>query len=144
MVFKSLKKINANAALFSGHYVDVKFFYVLQFNTVPCITFIGDMHKTEVFAFVTHNCKVDMTATYQHSYFNHDDGNIYFNDTIFVLTNNRMIEIADNYCQVLHAANNYDWADKLVNDLAQFKIAGITPAFRHTHVVGFAKNTEMN
>lgn len=99
MLFRFLKKINTNSGLFNGHFVDVKAFYVWKFNEIPCITFIGDMDITKAFAFVKDNCKADKTATYQHSYFNHADQQVYFNNTIFVLTNNRMIEVADEYAR---------------------------------------------
>lgn len=145
MLFRFLKRINANAGLFSGHFVDVKAFYTFKFNAIPCITFIGDINITEAFAFVKETYKPDIISTYQHSYFNHDDKKVYFNNSIIVLTSERMIEIADNYCQVLHTTNQYTWARQLVNDLAQFKIERNTaPVFTHTAVVGFAKAEEMN
>ena len=145
MLFRFLKRINANAALFNGHFVDVKAFYVFKFNAIPCITFIGDIDITKAFAFVKDNSKADIISTYQHSYFNHNDKIVYFNNTIIVLTEERMIEITGDYCQLLHTINQYTWARQLVNDLAQFRIEReVMPAFRHTHVVGFAKEAEMN
>jgi hypothetical protein len=41
MLFIFLKRINANAGLFNGHFVDVKAFYVWKFNEVPCITLLA-------------------------------------------------------------------------------------------------------
>jgi hypothetical protein len=145
MGFRFLKRINANTGLFNGHFIDARTFYVLRFNAIPCITFISEMEVTKVFAYVTATFHAAIMAAYQHNYFAHDDKKIYFNNTIFVLKNKRMIELADNYCQVLHTAADYVWAGKLVNDLAQFRIENDNaPAFRHTHVVGFAKQAEMN
>jgi len=144
MLFRFLKRINANAGIFNGHFVDVKAFYAFEFNAIPCITFIGDTDITKAFAFIKDNCNSEIVKTYQHSYLNHNDKNIYFNNTIVVLTSVRMIEIADNYCQLLHTTNQYNWARKLVNDLAQFKIVKDEPVFRHTQIVGFAKEAEMN
>lgn len=145
MLFRLLKRINTSAGLFNGHYVDIKAFYVLKFNAIPCITFIGDMDITKAYAFVKNTYRKDTKATYQHSYFNYDDKKVYFNNTIVVLTSERMIEIADNYCQLLHTTDQYTWARQLVNDLAQFRIErNAVPAFRRTHVVGFAKEAEMN
>jgi hypothetical protein len=43
MGFRFLKRINANTGLFNGHFIDAKAFYVLRFNAIPCVTFIGDM-----------------------------------------------------------------------------------------------------
>ena len=145
MGFRFLKRINGNTGLFNGHFVDVKAFYVLRFNAIPCVTFIGDMDLTKVFPYMTERFDAVIVAAYQHSYFDHGDKKIFFNNTIFVLQNKRMVELADNYCQVLYAATDYGFATGLANDLAQFRIEmNMTPAFRHTHVVGFARQAEMN
>ena len=144
MLFKFLKRLNANAGLFNGHFVDVKAFYVLEFNEVPCITFIGDMDTTKAFAFVKDIYKADIVSTYQHSYFNHDDKKVYFNNTIIVLSFKRMIEITGNYCQLLHTGEQYAWARSLANELSQFRVETAVPFFKHTHVVGFAKEAEAN
>jgi len=102
------------------------------------------MDITKVFAFLKDNCKAEIISTYQHSYFHHDEKKVYFNNTIFVLNAERMIEIADNYCQLLHTPNQYSWARQLVNDSAQFKIERNVPVITRTQVVGFAKEAEMN
>jgi hypothetical protein len=143
-MFNFFKRIHIKGEIFNGHFIDVKAFYVAQFNKMPCITFINDMDVTKVFAFVKETFRADITATYQHAYFNHDNKQLYFNNTIVVLSFGRMIELADNYCQVLHTSYQYVWAKQLITNLAQFRAETIAPAFRHTHVVGFAKATEMN
>lgn len=144
MLLRFLKRTYTNVQIFSGHFVDVKAFYSFEFNTIPCITFIGDMDITKAYAFVKDNCQANIISTYQHSYFNHNDKKVYFNNTIVVLTSERMIEITDNYCQLLHTTNQYSWARQLVNDLAQFKIERDAHALRRTQIVGFAKEAEMN
>ena len=145
MGFRFLKRINANTGLFNGHFIDAKALYVLRFNAIPCVTFIGDLDVTNVFTYVAETFDGVITAAYQHSYFDHNDKMILFNNTIFVLQNKRMIELADNYCQLLYSANDYSFPRQLANELAQFRTEqSTTPAFRHTNVVGFAKQAEMN
>lgn len=145
MLFRFLQRLNTNAGLFNGHYIDVKAFYTLKFNTIPSMVFVNDIDVTKAFAFISETFRNDVSATYQHSYFNHDDQKIYFNNTIVVLSFQRMIEIANNYCQLLHTPNQYSWARTLVIDLAQFRVVQDNIAsFKHTHVVGFAKEAEMN
>jgi len=145
MGFRFLKRIKANTGLFNGHFIDAKTLYVLKFKLIPCVTFIGDMDVTKAFTYLAETFNAVIAAAYQHSYFDHCEKNILFNSTIIVLQRKRMIELADNYCQVLYAANDYAFASKLVNDLAQFRIDNnMAPAFKHTHVVGFAREAEMN
>ena len=144
-MFNFFKRIYIKGEIFNGHFIDVKAFYVAQFNKVPCVTFIGDMDVTKIFAFIKDTYYRDIKAVYLHSYFNHDEKDVYFNNAIIVLSFERMIEIADNYCQLLHTANQYNWARTVVTELAQFRIEkNAAAAYRHTHVVGFAKETTMN
>lgn len=144
-MFNLFKKIYIKGGLFSGHYVDVKALYAAEFNKIPCLTFIGDIDIIKAFAFVNEAYKADIKTTYQHAYFNHDDKCVYFNNTIFVLSFERVIEIANNYCQLLHTPNQYNWAKTLANDLAQFRIVpDNATSFKHTHVVGFAREVQMN
>ena len=144
-MFNLLKRIYVKGELFNGHFVDVKALYVSTFNKIPCLTFIGDIDITKAFAFVNETYTADIKRTYQHSYFNHDDKTVYFNNAIVVLNFERVIEIANNYCQLLHTPDQYKWARTLVNDLAQFRVVEDNIAsFKHTHVVGFAKEAEMN
>jgi hypothetical protein len=144
-MFNFLKKIYIKGEIFNGHFVEVKAFYVAKFNKVPCVTFVGELDVTKAFAFVKETYDTHITATYQHAYFNHADKQLYFNNTIIVLDFERMLEIADNYCQVLHTADQYAWVTAFAIDLAQFKAAqDNATAYRHTHVVGFAKEMKLN
>lgn len=135
------KKIaNANN-LFNGHFIDVKSFYVMQFNKVPCVSFIGDMDVTKCYALVKEKYDAVITSTYQHNYFDHDAKTIFFNNTVFVLANSRMIELGNNYCHLLYADNDYSWAKELLNELSVLRVAS-GPV--HTQVVGFARQADLN
>jgi len=144
-MFNFFRRTQIHGEIFNGHFVDAKALYVAKFNDVPCVTFIGELNVTKAFDYIMQTYNRDINATYQHSYFNHDDKEVYFNNTIVVLNFKRVIEIANDYCQVLHNDKHYAWVSQLVTDLAQFRIEKDTaPAYRHIHVVGFAKETAMN
>jgi hypothetical protein len=68
-----LKKYKSAAKYLMVHFIDIKGFYVARFNKVPCVTFIGDMDVSKAFAFVNETYYKAVKATYQHSYFNHDE-----------------------------------------------------------------------
>jgi hypothetical protein len=61
---------------------------------------------------------------------------------VFVLTGKRMIELAENYCHVLHTVYQYEWAHKLLLELGgAFRIA---PVEEKHKVIGFVRNGDMN
>ena len=136
------RKIRETGALFNGHLIDVRAFYILEFDSVPCISFIGELNVTDAFKYVDEIYRRDIINTYQHCYFNHAEQKSFFNNTVFVLTGNRMIEMGNNYCHVLRGPANYAWADRLIKDLARFYVINEIPA--QVQVVGFARQAGMN
>ena len=134
--------INADA-IFRDHYIDVKAFYVHEFNIIPCIAFIGELNITEAFAHITDVYRQNSITTFQHTYFDHEAGKMFFNNTIFVLDYERMIELSGNYCQVLYRSDQHAWAVALLKQLAAYRIEATVPAAPAT-IVGFARQTTMN
>jgi hypothetical protein len=91
-------KVSQVNTLFLGHYVDPKVFYAVQFNKVPCISFIGELDTSKAFDFVQSTYRGELAGIYQHNYFDHDKRDFFFNNTLFVLKDKRMIELGNNYC----------------------------------------------
>lgn len=129
--------------LFSDHYVEVKVFYLAHYNKVPCVSFIGDLDITPAFAHLRQKLEKETANILQHSFYDHAEQKMFFNNSIIVLKDNRMIEVAGNYCQVLHTTDQFNWAVELVKELAQFRVQPQSvelPAI----VIGFARQTAFN
>ena len=140
MTFNFFKtKVSQVNTLFLGHYVDPKVFYTLQFNKVPCVSFIGEIDTSKAFDFIQSTYRSQITGIYQHNYFDHDKRDFFFNNTLFVLRNKRMIELGNNYCQAFHAKDQYGWGQTMIKELSVFHVA--TDANK---VIGFARTTNMN
>jgi hypothetical protein len=136
------RKVGSTVTLFNGHYADVKAMYVMRFGKIPCVCFAGELDVTRAYAYIEALFRDEIIAIYQHAYLNHDRGELFFNNTIFVLRRRRMIELADNYCHVLHTIYQYRWAHKLVLELGtSFRAA---PVETRTRVIGFVQRSDMN
>ena len=133
------RKIAAVNDLFLGHYVDPKVFYTVQFNEVPCMSFIGELETGKAFDFIQSTYRAEVRSIYQHNYFDHDKRGFYFNNTLFVLKNKRMIELGNNYCQVFYTKDQYNWGQTMIKELSVFHIV-----IDVNKVIGFARNTNMN
>ena len=133
---KDLSRVNT---LFFGHYIDPKVFYVVQFNKVPCISFIGELDTTKTFDFIQSTYRTQVAGIYQHNYFDHDKRQFFFNNTLFVLKNRRLIELGNNYCQVLHAKDQVDWGQTMIKELSVFHLS-----VDENKVIGFARNNHVN
>ena len=84
------------------------------------------------------NFAKEITEVYQYSSFDYGENKTLFNVTIFVLTNNRIVEVGFDYVEILYKSNHYDWAGNLLAQLAQCKIA------ERTKVIGFARSEIWN
>ncbi len=133
---------SVTATLFTGHFVDVKGMYFLRYGRIPCVCFVGELDVTRAFAHIETILKNETVAVYQHAFFNHEKAELFFNNTVFVLKGRRMIELADNYCQVLHTIHQYKWAHQLILDLGtSFRLA---PVEEKTRIIGFVRKGDMN
>jgi hypothetical protein len=140
MFFNLFKtKVSEVNTLFLGHYVDPKVFYTVQFNKVPCISFIGELEAGKAFDFIQSTYRNQVTGIYQHNYFDHDKRDFFFNNTLFMLKNKRLIELGNNYCQVLHTKDQYDWGQTMIKELSVFHVTGDV-----NKVIGFARSNNMN
>ncbi|HEX6170938.1 MAG TPA: hypothetical protein VFZ33_14715 [Chitinophagaceae bacterium] len=140
MVFNFFRRdLSKVSTLFLAHYADPKVFYTVQFNKVPCISFIGEMDTSKAFDFIQSTYRSQVTGIYQHNYFDHDKRDFFFNNTLFVLRNKRMIELGNNYCQVLHTKDQYSWGQTMIKELSVFHVT-----VDENKVIGFARSTNMN
>lgn len=140
MFFNLFKpKVSAVNTLFLGHYIDPKVLYSVKFNEVPCIIFVGDLDTSKAFDFIRSTYRLHVQGIYQHNYFDHDRKQFFFNNTLFVLKNKRIIELGSNYCHVLHTKDQCDWGQTMTRELSVFHVTGDA-----NKAIGFARNTTMN
>jgi len=135
-IFK--RKINETIGLFNGHFVEAKALYALEFDAVSCIHFISEIDTGKAFDFINDTMRNEIVTIYQHSWYDHNEQKIFFNNTIFILTNKRMIELGNNWCQVLHTPNQYTGAQELITQFSQYKLVNTQPA------IGFARQAVAN
>jgi hypothetical protein len=137
------RRIKNAQPLFMGHYIDVKPLYVLYFDRIPCVCFIGNIDASMASDYIKKKFSNEMIAVYQHSYFDHDKKETLFNNALFVLAGNRIIEVAIGYVHVLYEPRKLNEVKELIKALAEFKAVAAIPTYQ-TKVVGFARESEMN
>ena len=138
MFWKNRKRKMADTiGLFNGHYIDVRVFYVMHFDAMPCINFVGELDNSKAFQFINEAFGAELKSIFQHSYFDHNEGSVFFNNTIFVLTDKRMVELGNNYCQILFSADHYSWAAKLMKEVSAFRI-------QNEPSIGFVRQANVN
>lgn len=114
---------SANEDLFYGNYMDVRVFYIRQFKQAPCISYIGNIDATKVFAYINAGNAGEITETYQRSWYDWSIGKQVFEFTIFKLAGKTMIELGETYANVLFDKQNYALAKRLIDEMAAYKAA---------------------
>lgn len=132
------RKIRDTLGLFNGHFLEAKALYALEFDAVSSVSFIGDIDTSKAFTLINETLRNEIVSTHQHSFYDHNEGRMFFNNTVFVLTNQRMIELGNNWCQVLHTQSQHGWANDLIKSLSAYRIVNNEP------VIGFARHTAAN
>jgi hypothetical protein len=138
MLLRLFRKFKDVIGLFNGYFIEVKALYVLEFDTVSCVSFIGEVDVTQAFALVSERLKNEIITVYQHAYFDHKEKKMFFNNTIFVLTNKRMIELGNNWCQLLHTPVQHGWANAVIEELSRFRVVN------DEAVIGFTRQAVAN
>jgi ATPase family associated with various cellular activities (AAA) len=110
------------ANIFEHNYLDSRAFYLYRFKTVPCATIVDDVDVTKAFQYIQHNYDDRIKDIYQSCYYNRQDNKQEFNKTVFVLSNKVIIELANCYVRILYPGHNYDFADRLLKVLSEFKM----------------------
>jgi hypothetical protein len=142
MILKFLKRKLDVKGLFMGHYVDPKAFYVMLFNELPCVSYIGELDTSKAFEYITNGYKSQLKDVYQHNYFDHDKQQFFFNNNLFVLNEKRMIELGNNFCHVLHTKDQYAFGSKMIKELATFRITA--GAASENRIIGFSYSNQIN
>ena len=110
-----------HAEVFDNSYLEVKAFYLREYKQVPSICVIGNLDATRVFNYIEDgNCGV-VTAVYQRNWYNWQQKRLEFSRTVFQLNNRTIIQVGDDYAEILFDKSNYLFANRLVEALKAFE-----------------------
>jgi hypothetical protein len=79
-----------------------------------------------------------VAAIYQHSYWDYNEQQLLANNTVLVLKKKKIIEFTESYCQVFYSPQEYEWSNRLLNELAAYRIV------KENRIIGFATSSQMN
>ncbi|MEP7144554.1 MAG: AAA family ATPase [Ferruginibacter sp.] len=113
-----------NVGIFDNSYIEVKAFYLQEFGKPPCISFINSLDVGKAYEYINSGAAGKVITVYQSNYYSWQQKRQEFNKTIFRLENKIMIELGNDYAEVLFDHNQYGYANDLVDVFTGFKAAG--------------------
>ena len=114
-----IRNINS---LFENNFIDSRVLFATRFNTLANISLIKHIDSARAYMMILEKFKNEITTVHQYNTFDYNESKVLFNMTIFVLRNKRIIELGYDYAEILFTAKDYNWADALLSDLADFRV----------------------
>ena len=114
------KIINANQ-VFSDDFLDGKILYLYSFNVLPSINFIANVDAEKVFETMQELFAANIKNIHQRKWYKSKKKRFEFDKTILVMENNCVIELDDNWCEILHDGNHLEFVHSLVAVALRFK-----------------------
>jgi ATPase family protein associated with various cellular activities (AAA) len=117
---QKLKK-QKDLKLFDEHFIEPKVFYLKEFKTIPCISFIGNIDANKVFELIKSNKYGNVQNVYQRNYYNWQQERIEFSKTLFKLENRIVVRLAEDWAEIFFNTNGYDLANAMINEFKTHK-----------------------
>lgn len=124
--------------LIRNNFIDTQVLFATKFNALANVSVMKEVDSTKAYAFVTKKFANEITAVYQYNTFDYTKNKALFTVTIFVMRNERIIELGYDYAVLLYTGKDYPWANNLLAELVACRVA------ERTKVIGFANQQVMN
>ena len=113
------RTIDANA-VFARRFLDSKSLYLYQFNKLPSLHFVGDIEGEKAYEAFKLEFAELIESEYQYRWFKKTKKKYQFDETVFVLRNQCVIEMKD-YCEILHDGNQDEFIQRCTALMNRFK-----------------------
>jgi SpoVK/Ycf46/Vps4 family AAA+-type ATPase len=107
--------------IFGHNYIDTREFYFQTYRQAPCKSYIGDVDVAKLFTYINEGFAGKVIKIYQRNIFNWQAQKLEFTVTVFKLADKVMIEMGDDYADILFAADNYEKANELMQIFSAYK-----------------------
>jgi len=121
-LFRKKLRAQNRSSIFEHYYIESKAFYVNRFKKIPSTTYVDDIDVSKAFAHVRELYGKLIAEVYQACSFNREERKQQFQKTILVLKNKVIVEVAPNFARILYAPAKWDFADRLITSLSEFKL----------------------
>jgi len=114
------KTVNANN-LFDGTCYESKMLYIYQFNLLPSTQYIGQVNGEKIFAAIMEKQAEQVTSVHTYRSYDRKKKESQFDETILLMKNNCLIELGENYCEILHDGIQENFVKELTQLASMYK-----------------------
>lgn len=114
------KVINANN-VFTTSFLDAKTLYLYNFNLLPNIHYINQIDGEKTFMAIKEKFSSDIKHIHSTTWYRKKKRKFQFDMTIVTMNNNCIVELDENYCEILHDGNSPEFVESIAAVAFQFK-----------------------
>lgn len=114
------KMITANH-VFNDDFLDVRILYLYSFNLLPSVNFMSDIDAEKAFGAMKETFAGNIRHVHQRRWYKTKKKRFEFDNTIVVLEKNCVVELADDWCEILHDGNNIEFVQSIIDLVLRFK-----------------------
>jgi hypothetical protein len=112
--------INANN-LFDDRFLNTKNLYLYYFNTLPSLHFINYVDGEKMFAACTEKFSEQILQVHQYRWYKRKQKKYQFDKAVIIFKNQCIVELDDDYCEILHDGKSAELVDTLTAMADQYK-----------------------
>lgn len=114
------KILNADN-VFSNYFINAKAFYLHTFNTLPNINSIYSIDGEKIVEAIKANLSAEVKNIYQKQWYKKKKKQFVFDTTFILLDNNIVLDISEDYMELLHDGKNTDAIERIMAIILQYK-----------------------
>ena len=115
------QKVISLGDVFSSYFLDSKTLYLQCFNSLPSVNTIGQIDGEKTFNLICEKFAGSIKHVYQTKWYQRSKKRFEFDKTIVVMDNNCVLELDDNYCEILHDGQQMEFVASIAILAIQFK-----------------------
>lgn len=114
-------KSKGQPQLFDSYFIEPKALYLKEFNKVPAIAFIGNIHSGALLTLINEKQFGKPIATYQRNHYNWQAEKMEFTKTLVVMEDDMIIMLGEDYAEILFSNTDYERANNMVLAFSKHK-----------------------
>ena len=114
------KVVNANS-LFDYRFLDANVLYLYYFNQLPSVNFISHVDGEKLFNVLKEKYGSQIKQVHHRNWYKKERKKYEFDRTVLVFEGNRLVDLGDDYCEMMHDGSNAEWVMSITELANQYK-----------------------
>jgi len=112
--------VNADS-LFDYRFLDANVLYLYYFNRLPSVNFISHVDGEKLCNVLKEKYNTQIKQVHQRHWYRKANKKYEFDRTVLVFDDNRLIDLGNDYCEMMHDGSNGEWVVEITELTRQYK-----------------------